>query len=187
MNLSKGVFAIFITPQGIVYLHAKAAYERVRFEQLENALQANDSCASQKLLLSEALELDGIDRANLEASLKDLRKLGFHHRRVWSEFLSFRWMSGLARTGRSSFICRRFFRDCARGGGRPQINQFAKDALIRQTSSPIEKKGSFSEEEVIRLANQLMKCKNPYTCPNGKPTFFETPYRDFETRFKREL
>ena len=72
-------------------------------------------------------------------------------------------------------------------GGRPQINQFAKDALIRQTSTPTEKKGSFSDEEVIRLANQLMKCKNPYTCPNGKPTFFETPYRDFETRFKREL
>ena len=187
LNLSKGVFAIFITPQGIVYLHAKAAYERVRFEQLENALQANDSCASQKLLLSEALELDGIDRANLEASLKDLRKLGFIIEEFGRNFYRLDGCPAWLEPDEARLFVEDFLEIAREEGGRPQINQFAKDALIRQTSSPIEKKGSFSGEEVIRLANQLMKCKNPYTCPNGKPTFFETPYRDFETRFKREL
>ena len=61
----------------MVALHLRAAFERVRFEQLEDSLKDSESAASQSLLLPEPIEFDGIDRSNLEASLPKLRHLGF--------------------------------------------------------------------------------------------------------------
>ena len=77
LDLTHGGLALFSTPQGMVALHARAAYERVRFEQLEDSLRDNNQADSQSLLMPEPLEFDGIDRSNLEGSLLKLRKLGF--------------------------------------------------------------------------------------------------------------
>ena len=37
-----GDMAIFSTPQGVVALHCRAAYERIRFEQLEDSLEGEE-------------------------------------------------------------------------------------------------------------------------------------------------
>ena len=54
-----GDMAIFSTPQGVVALHCRAAYERIRFEQLEDSLEGEGKSRTQALLLPESLELDG--------------------------------------------------------------------------------------------------------------------------------
>jgi DNA mismatch repair ATPase MutL len=59
--------------------------------------------------------------------------------------------------------------------------------MIKNSTKNIGQKGRFTEEDAIQLANQLLGCRNPYTCPKGKPTFFELPVRDFESRFRRKL
>ena len=74
-----------------------------------------------------------------------------------------------------------------RQGGAMRIDFFAKEALARQVSSDTDDLHSFSDEATIRLADQLLNCRNPYSCPKGKPTYYEIPFRDFETRLKRNL
>ena len=64
---------------------------------------------------------------------------------------------------------------------------FAKEALIRQVTKGHGSEDRFSDEEVIRMVNRLLVCRNPYTCPRGRPIYFEIPKRDFETRFRRKL
>ena len=182
-----GDLAVFSTPQGVVALHARAAYERVRFEQLEDSLRDHSSVASQSLLLPEPLEFDGIDRASLEVSLVRLRELGF----VLEEFgRNFYRLEGCPHWVDPEYAVRYLhdFLEIAReNGGVLQVESFVRQALERQANYRDETRDDFSDDEIMDLANRLLSCRNPYVCPKGRPIYFEIPTRDFENRFKRKL
>jgi len=187
LDRSHGDLAIFSTPQGVVALHARAAYERIRFEQLEDSLRGTDACASQSLLLAEPLELDGIDSTNLRESLPKLRKLGF----VLEEFgRNFYRLEGcphwLPPEDAANYLLD-FLEVAREHGGDLRVESFIREALERQVNYSHETKTSFSDSEMIKLASQLLGCRNPFVCPRGRPVYFEIPIRDFETRFKRKL
>ncbi|NDH16038.1 MAG: DNA mismatch repair protein MutL [Opitutae bacterium] len=187
LDRSHGDLAIFSTPQGVVALHARAAYERIRFEQLEDSLRGTDACASQSLLLAEPLELDGIDSTNLRESLPKLRKLGF----VLEEFgRNFYRLEGcphwLPPEDAANYLLD-FLEVAREHGGDLRVESFIREALERQVNYSHETKASFSDAEMIKLASQLLGCRNPFVCPRGRPVYFEIPIRDFETRFKRKL
>ena len=57
LDRAHGDLALFTTPQGMVALHTRAAYERVRFEQLEDGLRNSNRSASQALLLQNLWNL----------------------------------------------------------------------------------------------------------------------------------
>jgi DNA mismatch repair ATPase MutL len=183
-----GDMAIFSTPQGVVALHCRAAYERIRFEQLEASFAQDDKKINlQSLLLPESLELDGIDSALLEKGKADLRKAGFALEEFGRNFYRLEgcpaWVSPEEAVG----FLRDFLEIARENGGEMNVEAFAKEALIRRATKNQGIHEDFSDEEVVRIANQLVACGNPYTCPQGRPTYFEIPKREFESRFRRKL
>ena len=183
-----GDMAIFSTPQGVVVLHCRAAYERIRFEQLEASFaQDKKKINLQSLLLPESLELDGIDSALLEKGKTDLKKAGFALEEFGRNFYRLEgcpaWISPEEAVG----FLRDFLEIARDNGGEMNVEAFAKEALIRRATKNQGIHEDFSDEEIIRIANQLVACGNPYTCPQGRPTYFEIPKREFESRFRRKL
>ena len=73
----QGDLALFATEAGVVLLHCRAAYERVRLEQVEDALVDEKPAESQALLIPEPVELDGVEVGILERILQDLRSQGY--------------------------------------------------------------------------------------------------------------
>ena len=187
LDRSHGDLAIFSTPQGVVALHARAAYERIRFEQLEDSLRGTDACASQSLLLAEPLELDGIDSTNLRESLPKLRKLGFVLEEFGRNFYRLEGCPHWLPPEDAANYLRDFLEVAREHGGDLRVESFIREALERQANYSHETKASFSDAEMIKLASQLLGCRNPFVCPRGRPVYFEIPIRDFETRFKRKL
>ncbi|MGA1116248.1 MAG: DNA mismatch repair endonuclease MutL, partial [Opitutales bacterium] len=187
LDRSHGDLAIFSTPQGVVALHARAAYERIRFEQLEDSLRGTDACASQSLLLAEPLELDGIDSTNLRESLPKLRKLGFVLEEFGRNFYRLEGCPHWLPPEDAANYLRDFLEVAREYGGDLRVESFIREALERQVNYSHETKASFSDAEMIKLASQLLGCRNPFVCPRGRPVYFEIPIRDFETRFKRKL
>ena len=187
LDRSHGDLALFSTPNGMVALHLRAAFERVRFEQLEDSLKETEPAASQSLLLPEPIEFDGIDRSNLETSLPKLRHLGF----VLEEFgRNFYRMEGCPHwiDPENAVLYLRDFLEISReSGGRLHLDSFVREALEKQSHYGKEGKYEISEDEIVHLVTQLLGCRNPYVCPRGRPVYFEIPKRDFETRFKRKL
>lgn len=183
-----GDVAIFSTPQGVVALHCRAAYERIRFEQLEASfLQAEKKINVQSLLLPESLELDGIDSVLLEKGREELKKAGFALEEFGRNFYRLEgcpaWLSPEDAVG----FLRDFLEIARENGGEMNVEAFAKETLIRTATKNQGVHKDFSDEEVVRIANQLVACENPYTCPQGRPTYFEIPKREFENRFRRKL
>jgi DNA mismatch repair protein MutL len=183
-----GDVAIFSTPQGVVALHCRAAYERIRFEQLEASfVQDEKKINVQSLLLPESLELDGIDSALLDKGREDLKKAGFALEEFGRNFYRLEgcpaWISPEEAVG----FLRDFLEIARENGGEMNVEAFAKETLIRSATKNQGVHKDFSDEEVVRMANQLVACGNPYTCPQGRPTYFEIPKREFESRFRRKL
>lgn len=182
-----GDMAIFSTPQGVVALHCRAAYERIRFEQLEDSLVGEGKSRTQTLLLPESLELDGVDAAMLEKGRGGLDKVGFALEEFGRNFYRIEGCPTWIDPSEAVGFVRDFLEVARENGGDMNTEAFAKEALIRQATKSKGSVEDFSDDEIVRMANRLLICRNPYTCPRGRPTYFEIPKRDFETRFRRQL
>ena len=181
-----GDMAVFSTPQGLASVHCRAACERIVFEQLEDSFSGKGNADAQSLLLSESLELDGVDASLLEKGKADLERAGFVLEEFGRNFYRMEgcpaWLSPEEALG----FLRDFLEIARENGGSMNTLGFAKEALVRQSTKATGAQ-DFSEDEIIRIVGQLLGCRNPYTCPKGRPTYFETPKRDFENRFRRKL
>ena len=182
-----GDMAIFSTPQGVVALHCRAAYERIRFEQLEDSLEGEGKSRTQALLLPESLELDGVEAALLEKGKEGLDKVGFAVEEFGRNFYRIEGCPTWIDPSQAVGFLRDFLEVARENGGEMNTGSFAKEALIRQATKSLGAAEDFSDNEIVRMTNRLLACRNPYTCPRGRPTYFEIPKRDFETKFRRKL
>ena len=182
-----GDMAIFSTPQGVVALHCRAAYERIRFEQLEDSLEGEGDSRTQTLLLPESLELDGVDAALLEKGREGLDKVGFAVEEFGRNFYRVEGCPTWIDPSQAVGFLQDFLEVARENGGEMNTGSFAKEALIRQATKSQGAGEDFSDDEIVRMTNRLLACRNPYTCPRGRPTYFEIPKRDFETKFRRKL
>ena len=183
----KGDLALFSTKEGLVAFHARAAYERVMFEKLENALINQVAHSSQSLLIPENLEVDAIDAQRINDDLEQLQRIGFQIEEFGRNY--FRVL------GCPDWLdyqdCISFLKDYLeisreRGQSVKEI-EILRELISRKSKIKSVESGGFSDEEMIMLANQLHECRNPFSCPVGNPTYFEIPCRDFESRFRRKL
>ena len=65
-------------------------------------------------------------------------------------------------------------------------NQVAIDKLITKScKSAVKANDYLTDEEVSSLLNTLRNCKNPYSCPHGRPTIIKFSKYEMERMFKR--
>ena len=187
LDQSHGDLAIFSTPDGVLFFHARAAYDRVLYEQLEDAFQDSNKSDSQALLFPESLELDGIDQKNLVDSLDHLRSVGFELEEFGRNFFRVEGCPQWVDPEKALQFLKDFLEIARESGGTMNPEKFSKEVLVGRATHDQSNRKGFSDQEIIRLAEQLLTCRNPFSCPKGKPTFYEIPKREMEERFKRIL
>ncbi|MBT7650981.1 MAG: hypothetical protein HN553_08405, partial [Opitutae bacterium] len=182
-----GSMALFRTSQGVIGFHCQAAYERIRYEQLEDSFEAKNNSESQKLLFAESLELNSVESGILQKSFSQLKNVGFTIEEFGRNFYRLIECPSWIEPVHAKAFLMDFVEIASDSGGAGEIERFAKEAITRLATESSGVKNSFSENEVVHIANQLFTCRNPYTCPKGRPTYFELPVRDFENRFRRKI
>ena len=187
LDQSHGDLAIFSTPDGVLFFHSRAAYDRVLYEQLEDAFQDSNKSDSQALLFPESLELDGIDQKNLVDSLDHLRSVGFELEEFGRNFFRVEGCPQWVDPEKALQFLKDFLDIARESGGTMNPEKFSKEVLVSRATHDQSNRKGFSDQEIIRLAEQLLTCRNPFSCPKGKPTFYEIPKREMEERFKRNL
>ncbi len=71
-------------------------------------------------------------------------------------------------------------------GEKTPENRVVIDKLIRNScKNAVKANDVLSMEEMIALIEQLSRCRNPFSCPHGRPTFVRMSVRDIEKLFKR--
>ena len=183
----KANLALFSTSNGLVAMHGRAAYERVRFEEIEDSLQGQNKQESQALLLPENLELDRVDSKILAKETTSLQNLGFEIEEFGRNFFRVNGCPHWLNPERSINFIRDFLELSREQGVNFETLDIAKEVMIRESTIRTGDGRGFSDQEMILLAKELLACRNPYICPKGRPTFFEIPTRDFEKRFQRKI
>ena len=184
----QGDLALFATNAGVVVLHCRAAYERVRLEQVEDALVDGKPAESQTLLIPEPIELDGLEAGILEGTLKELRGQGFTIEEFGRNFYRIEACPAWLEPGEAVSFLRDFLDLAREAGGGSAAEKVAREEIARLASVRGKAAGSqFADGEIVRLAEQLLRCRNPLTCPQGRPTYVEHPWREWEKRFGRGL
>ena len=139
------------------------------------------------MLFPESFELDGLDSKNLKQGMKSLKGIGFLVEEFGRNFYRLESCPKWLEPEQASKFIKDYIDIAREEGGSIKTEHFAKEALVRQSTRNSGTKDHYSDQEIIELVEKLLKCRNPYVCPKGRPTHFEIPKREFENRLKRKL
>lgn len=176
----KNTYVIIENHEGLVILDQHAAQERVLYERFAAQFDSG-SIMKQELVEPIIAELAPQDSVILEANLDKVRRFGID----------------LEAFGKNAYLIRRipssFPRQAASGIFSDVIDSLtAKDSkelqekLIKKACKAAIKANTPLEIAQIRqLIADLYKCKQPQTCPHGRPTMLLYSLHDLERMFKR--
>ena len=116
-----------------------------------------------------------------------MQRLGFDIEEFGRNFFRINGCPPWLTPERSLAFIKDFLEIAREEGSSLQTLEIVQEAMVRESCFKWTEGGGFSDEELILLAKELLQCGNPYTCPKGRPTFFEIPIRDFEKRFQRRI
>jgi DNA mismatch repair protein MutL len=170
--------------EGLVLLDARAASERILFENLRREV-ALGHVSSQRLLLPEIVELMPKDAVWISENLEALQKSGFSVEAFGGASFKVEALpSCLAeRDVRVALldVCETLRSTGLLGSGQPVL-----DALVRSVSRIAAMNGfDYEESRARRLVRELLKCELPYACPQGRPTMIQWSFGELDRKFGR--
>jgi len=180
-------FIIVEKDEKLMMIDQHAAAERVTYEKLLEEINKG-KIEKQKLLLPEVIELNKIEFDSLKANKDKLNELGI----------------SIIPFGKKSFKIEEIPALIAKC----DIKNLIEDIVSELANEEIAQADSFDEvkkhiiatmachtsiragmrldrSEIDDLINNLLKCKNPYSCPHGRPIIWKITKNELSKKFKR--
>ena len=180
------LFGTYITAtddQAFYLFDQHAAHERVNYERFLDAYH-NEERTSQLLLLPFHFDVPAAMAAGDADWLEALARMGYQAELFGDNTYIVRAVPQfLTLEEAESFI--RDFVDAYAEDLRPEHQPEIDRLILRSCKSSIKAHDFISTEERDALIEQLKKCRDPFSCPHGRPTFIRFTVRDIERAFKR--
>lgn len=169
---------------GMIIIDQHAAHERVMYERFM-AQFYEKKVPVQELLVPQEMEFSPAELITLNESSAHLEKLGFH-------FEEFGRNSMLLRTvplvlGR--FVNKEVIHEIlANVTEKSSIDTRKEEKIIRSACrAAVKAHDVVHSQEMHTILEQLQKCKQPFTCPHGRPTMIQMSIPELEKKFKRVI
>lgn len=172
--------------EGLVLVDQHAAHERVLFERYLAEAEA-DRVEQQRLLLPVQLELTPREAALLEEQAGELSRLGFLVEPFGLAAARIDAVPKAVVGAEPARLVRDLLEEAASvrrvaTGVAELRRQLVTTAACR---AAIKVRTPLPREAMQRLLEDLGRCKNPTTCPHGRPVAFRLPLADIERAFRR--
>ena len=178
-----GQFILSQTPAGFILVNQQAAHERIIYERLQEAAKGK-AVATQRSMFPVTIELAPADTVLLEELMNDLQQLGYM----------------IEPFGKNTFVVQGTPADVTQGNEKQVIDslleqykhfsndlKFSKrEKLIRSLAwqQSIKAGRQLNEKEMEGLVEDLFKCKQPNSSPDGNPTYLEFKKEQLEKMFR---
>ena len=180
-------FLVAEGPDGLVLIDQHVAHERVRYEKFLARLESTGT-ASQSLLEPVVFEASPDEAALLSGSEALLSDAGF----LVSELSGRTFLVSAAPPETPAASVRPALRDyLARVAALPE-GSAPSSALRREVlAASLACRGAITinhrlaPAEAARLLSDLAACRDPWTCPHGRPIFLSFSHEELEKRFGR--
>lgn len=176
--------ALFETEAGLVVLDVRSAHQRVWFERIE--AQFTEGVDVQRLLFPLHLELDPLGAVSLLEHLDFFRQHGFDIETFGRNFFRIEGHPAWLRDEDTEAFVLDLVAAMREGRLDPKKPQPARQLMAKMAATRAVRLNELPGDETIhQLAADLLACRQPLVCPQGRPTYFEVPRREIAKRLGR--
>ncbi len=181
-------YVVCETPDGLVLIDQHAADERVNYERLQAAFDADAS--AQALASPVSLELTAVEAEAFESYREALSRLGFFADRIDDRTVTVTTVPAVLEKTLEPDRLRDVLASFVSGdgdSGAETVDALAEDFLADLACHPsITGNTSLTEGSLLELLEALDDCENPYACPHGRPVIVHLEAGEIEDRFERD-
>ncbi len=160
-----------------------AAHERVLYEEFMVKKKPGTAPAVEQVLTPQIITLSWEDYSFVEDNIERFKENGFELELLGDRQVAVRTVP-LGKAGKQSEVFSAILVDLKREV--PSKSEIWYQ-LIQTTAckAAIRAGDRITQQEAMRLIEELSMCEDPYHCAHGRPTFFTVAKKDYEKNFKR--
>ncbi|MDE7162006.1 MAG: DNA mismatch repair protein MutL, partial [Anaeroplasmataceae bacterium] len=179
-----GTYLIFQNEKGLYLMDQHAAAERINYEKYY-ALLGEQNQPTTELLLPILLSFTKSEALFVEEHIEEFKSIGFHLEAMSNQDFVLREIPLWAKLDNAEEIIRRIFALLIENKTVDIIT--FRDAVAKQISckGSIKANHALNKDEIDSLLKNLNACKNPFTCPHGRPTIIHFTTTELEKMFER--
>ncbi len=179
IGIFAGTYLLFQNDQGLYLMDQHAAAERIRYEHYFERL-GDPKFVIKERLIPYDLNLSNDDITQLLQYSDQLKEKGFifhDHKLIASPSWLLEDEIDIAIESLYDMLKEKHKIDL----------KILRDNLAKDVSckGAIKANHYISRQEVFKILEDLRTCKNPYTCPHGRPTLIKLTHYEIERMFKR--
>ena len=161
------------------------AHERVLYERLL-AGHAAQALPLQRLILPITLELGKHEALVVQGRLDELKRAGFELEPFGGDSFLVRTVPAAIAHRQPETIVREIVDEMVEKSTSRKLLVPAEEVLITASCKMAVKAGDpMTFDEMNGLVSDLLACRNPYTCPHGRPILIELSNDDLDRKFGR--
>lgn len=187
VGLAKGTYIICHNELGMYLIDQHAAKERINYEGYLKSF-GNPKIASIKMLIPLILEFPSNECIIIKQNIEVLKEMKFDVSESGVNSFIVKEHPTWLKQGYEEESIKKVFEVLIEQEKNFSIEKFnEKLAIMLSCKMAIKANQNISMAEMEALIDDLRKCKNPYTCPHGRPTTIFYSNYELEKMFKRAM
>jgi len=180
-----GIYILAQNQQGLVVVDMHAAHERIVYERLKTAFDAQQM-PTQPLLIPVTFAADSLAIATVEEEQEALQRLGFDIAPISTNTLAVRAMPAMLKQSHAETAAREVLHELRDFGASRALTERRNELLATLAChSAVRANQQLSLPEMNAILREMEQTERADQCNHGRPTWFQVTLAELDAMFMR--